>query len=219
MGNALAITISLVTLLATASTLYLAIVRFGLKRERATFLRITVDAAVTAHSGVMALVSVVVRLENKGDTRINARTQKSLKHAAPFLYDDNWDQCEHAGTLKVRSIPTRQAAWTFDWYALPALAGTLERCTVQDRPHQVAPRLGDFEQINYLGEYQDPAGNYQNVDFWLEPHETYDLVVPLWLPPGAYAIKAFFFGQRVEHGEEELWSCTNLLNISPVNPV
>ena len=217
MKDALSIGVSLLTFLTLAAGLYFAIVRFGLKRERATFLRITIDPTIISHSAVVALVSVVVRLENKGDTRINARRSGDLRSPNAFLYDDTWDQCEHAGTLKVRPIPTRQEAWTFDWYALPAMAATLERCTVDDKPHQVAARLGDLEQVNYLGEYQDPVGNYRDVDFWLEPRESYDLAVPIWLPAGAYALKAYFLGQQSEHGEEELWSTTALLTVLPIS--
>jgi len=206
MKDILSIAVSILTLFTLGSGLYLAIVRFGLKRERATFLRMSIDAVIVSHANPPALVQLTVHLENKGDTRINARRLDDLAAPTKFLFDDTWDQCEHAGTLKVRAIPPRERAWIFDWYALAAMPATIERCTVTDTPHHVAPRGGNLEQINYLSEYQDATVNYRDVDFWLEPHETYDQAVPLWLPPGEYAAKAYFLGRRDEHGEEEFWT-------------
>jgi hypothetical protein len=213
MKEILSIAVAILTLLTLGSGLYFAVVRFGLKRERATFLRINIDTVIVSHAKAVALVQLVVRLENKGDTRINARRLEDLDAPAKFLYDDTWDQCEHAGTLKVRAVPARESTWILDWYALSAMSATVERCTVADTPHHVAPRVGDLEQINYLSEYQDPAVNYRNVDFWLEPHESYDQTVPLWLLPGEYAAKAYFLGRRAEHGEEEFWTCTLLFHV------
>jgi hypothetical protein len=210
MNDGLTIGVSILTLLTLASGLYLAAVRFGLKRERATFLRVSIHTSIVAHNNLLALVNVVVCLENKGDTRINARTHRDLEKPSKFLYDDTWDQCEHAGTLKLRPIPLRDAPRVFDWYALATAPATIERCTVADQPHQVACRPGDLEQINYLGEYQDPKVDFTDVDFWLEPRETYELSVPMWLLPGAYAAKATFLGQRTEPREEEFWTSTHV---------
>ena len=93
------------------------------------------------------------------------------------------------------------------------MPATIERYTAADTSQHVAPRVGDLEQINYLGEYQDPAVNYRDVDFWLEPHETYDQTVPLWLLPGEYAAKAYFLGRKAEHGEEEFWTGTLVFHV------
>jgi hypothetical protein len=201
--------VAILTLLTLASGLYFAFVRFGLKRERATFLRISIDTMIVSNAKPAALVQLSVHLENKGDTRINARRLEDLDAPAKFLYDDTWDQCEHAGTLKVRAIPPRGSAWILDWYGLSAMPVTNQRCTAADKPNHVGPRAGDLEQINYLSEYLDPTVNYRDADFWLEPHETYDQTVPLWLPPGEYAAKAYFLGRQTKHGEEEYW--TNML--------
>jgi hypothetical protein len=208
MKDGLTIAISVLTLLTLASGLYLAVVRFGLKRERATFLRVSIHTSIVASNSSLALVNVVVCLENKGDTRINARTPRDLEEPGKFLYDDTWDQCEHAGTLKLRPIPLRDTPWVFDWYALAKAPVTIERCTIADQPHDVECRPGDLEQINYLGEYQNSMADFKEVDFWLEPHETYELSVPMWLLPGPYAAKAIFLGQRTEPREEEFWTST-----------
>jgi hypothetical protein len=210
MKDGLTIAVSVLTLLTLAFGLYLAVVRFGLKRERATFLRVSIHTSIVARNSSLALVNVVVCLENKGDTRINARTHQDLEKPGDFLYDDEWDQCEHAGTLKLRPIPLRDAPWVFDWYALAKAPVTIERCTIADQPHQVKCRPGDLEQINYLSEYQDYMVGFKDVDFWLEPRETYELSVPVWLVPGPYAAKACFLGQRTEHREEEFWTSTHV---------
>ena len=53
---------------------------------------------------------------------IDARTGYQ---AGKFLYDDGWDQCEHAGTLKIRAVPQKPVPLVFDWYGLKPLATTL----------------------------------------------------------------------------------------------
>jgi hypothetical protein len=63
--------------------------------------------------------------------------------------------------------------------------------------------------------------SFQDTDFWLEPNEVYDLTVPLRLPRGNYAVKAYFLGQEKRHLEEEYWSQTVFCRLEAVtaNPV
>jgi hypothetical protein len=67
-------------------------------------------------------------------------------------------------------------------------------------------QVRDLEQINYLDDYQDPEGGFKEVHFWLEPKESYELLVTVWLPPGTYAAKAVFLGKEQSHANEEYWS-------------
>lgn len=69
--------ISVLTLLTLVSGLYFAIRRFGLKRERFTFLRMAISATSVYGTGDLVLVVLTVHLENKGDTRINARQSEA----------------------------------------------------------------------------------------------------------------------------------------------
>jgi hypothetical protein len=55
-----------------AITVFLAVRRFGLQRESATFLRVLVAAKEVARSGGIALASVTIKLDNLGQTRIDA---------------------------------------------------------------------------------------------------------------------------------------------------
>ena len=70
-----------------------------------------------------------------------------------------------------------------------------------------------LDQINYLSEFQDPATNYNEVDFWLEPKESYKFEVPIWLPPGLYWAKAYFLGRREKHREDEYWSHATIFEV------
>jgi hypothetical protein len=73
-----------------------------------------------------------------------------------------------------------------------------------------------LEQINYLADFQDPVGGFTDAGFWLEPNETYELTVPLWLSPGRYALKACFLGEERRRREEEYWSQTTVCRLEAV---
>lgn len=183
--------------------------RFVLTRAGQSFLQVNVEAEVIESTANLVLVAVYVTLENKGETRINAR-----KGDRAYLYDDEWDRCKHAGTLKIRPIPQANKELSFDWYSLDPMPCALRRSTLKDAPGDVKEREGDLEQINYLGDSQDSEVDFDQVDFWIEPHETYTLAVPVWLQPGLYAIKAYFLGKELWHGEEEYWCCTRFRQLT-----
>jgi len=203
--------VSLMTFLTLATGLYYAIRRFGLKRERFSFLNLTVDAKVMHDLGEVKLVSIVISLENKGETRINARRKRGSKE---FLYDDGWDRCMHAGTLKIRPIPVEKEPFLFDWYSLKPMNAKVS----QEEIEGVTITEDNLEQINYLSEFQDPEDNYREVDFWLEPKESYIVEVPIWLRPGIYCAKAFFLGPRRKYQEEEYWSHSMIFHVQSKQP-
>ena len=184
---------------------------FFKSRRNASFLTIDLTPEIVAVSSstpgrMQYLVDLCVHLENKGEVMIRARVPDS---PGGRLYDDEWDVCDHPGTLKIREVAApAEAPHVFDWYCLPKLDSANQRCRVTDRLHQVAITMSDLEQINYLGEYQNPADKFATTDFWLEPKESYELRVPIWLPAGVYAAKAIFLGERTDPGEEEFWTST-----------
>jgi hypothetical protein len=200
--------ISILTLLTLASGLYFALWRFGLKRERSTFMRLTIDAKKIREVGDLVLVEVTVHIENKGDTRIDARRERDENG---YLYNIQPDVCRHAGTLKIRSVPRESKPLVFDWYSLPTLRAATRLVPVD----KVVEDDADLEQINYLDEFQDPQTHFQESNFWAEPRESYDQPVFLWLRPGIYAAKAYFLGPGAKHQEEEYWSCQTLFTIGP----
>jgi len=202
--------VSILTLLTLASGLYFAIRRFGLKRERFTFLRLAVTASTIYQTTRVALVTITVQLDNKGDTRINARRAHGEDG---YLYNDGPDICLHAGTLKIRAIPDETNPLLFDWYTLSPLRLSTRLTPVED----IVISDINLEQINYLDEYQDPTVEYNEVDFWIEPHESYTLTVPIWLTAGVYAAKAFFLGSERKHGEEEYWSGLTIFKVEEEN--
>ncbi len=194
-----------------AGGLAFAVWRFGINRETFTFFGLDIGAKVIkkSESGNLLLVSMVVHVENKGQTKIVARTRKDIEYAsAEFLYEDSQDQCKHAGTLKIRPIPDSQNPQLFDWYSLNPTGNI----TIREGKDETSE--SDLEQVNYLGGYQDPDSDFNDVHFWLEPNESYDCQVMAWLRPGTYAIKAFFLGKQTGHEEEEYWTTTRMFSFS-----
>jgi hypothetical protein len=194
-------------------SIFLATIYFicWIRRERFTFLNLTMDAKIVNQINQIALVSITITLENRGKTKIEARRREHLTgylrtKYANFLYNDRWDQCEHAGTLKIREVPNDLKVDSFDWYSLKPI--TSKQCLKNGIQDQC-----DFEQINYLDEYEKPPV-FNEVAFWIEPYETYHEQVMVFLPHGIYVIKAFFLGSKVEDPEEdEYWSYTKLIKI------
>jgi len=191
-----------------ATGLFYAILRFGLKRERFSFLNLTLDAKVMHDAGEVKLVSIVISLENRGDTRIKARRKREAKE---FLYDDGWDQCMHAGTLKIRPIPIEKEPLFFEWYSLKPMKAKISRRHTEG----VNTTEENLEQINYLNEFEDPKVDYREVDFWLEPKESYIGGLPIWLRPGMYCAKVFFLGPRKKYQDDEYWSHTMIFHVEP----
>ncbi|MEW6564340.1 MAG: hypothetical protein AB1404_02440 [Spirochaetota bacterium] len=182
-----------------------------IRRERFTFLGLSIDTKIINQVNGIALVSITVTLENKGKTRIEARRKehlpKDLKNKyAPFLYSDDYDQCKHAGTLKIRQIPDNINVNLFDWYSLDPLPNMqILKDGLQSE--------SDFEQINYLDEYEYPP-KYEEVIFWIEPNESYSQQVMVCLPQGIYVLKAFFLGKETKSPkEDEYWSRTKIVKI------
>lgn len=201
-----------ITIATTAGSLCFALYLFRLKREKSTFLDLWVNAKVVDAIGELLVVSIGVKIENKGRTRIDARRRDDIHtQHADYLYFDSGDQCKYAGTLKIRAVPSLLQPSVFDWYSLQ----TINNICILENGKQVTD---DLEQINYLAEFQDPIAEYQDVDFWLEPSEQYNLQVMAVLPPGMYAVKAYFLGKIAAHREEEYWSQTQLFSLkNPCN--
>jgi hypothetical protein len=170
--------------------------RFGLTRESRTFLDLSASARVVDGSADSALAVVTVQMKNIGAARIDART---VRKGDGTIFNDGFDRCLHAATLKVRRIPDYQAPAQFDWYVLPPLPAEI---TTLNR-HVQEP----LEEVNYLADFNEVKNDGSvELDFWLEPDTTYEASVPLRLPRGNYAIKTFFIGRLDTPHEQEYWS-------------
>lgn len=200
--------ISFLNLLVLAGGLWFAIWRFGLKRERYSFLNLSIEPKILPGVGEVKLVSLVIRLENIGETKITARTER----IDGFLYSDDLDKCMHAGTLQIRPIPNAAEPLGFDWYSLSPIDSKILKI---ENGHVNTIRE-NLEQINFLGEYEDPNLHFKEVDFWIEPKETCVLHVPVWLRPGNYSAKAFFLGTNKSRHNDDFWSHTIIFQV-PVN--
>jgi len=193
MTNTFQVISSVLAALFIGAGIILAFYRFVLRRERFTILTLNIEAKVIKQVENLLLVSITVRLKNKGRNRISARRYDALKDKSKEnLYEDDVDVCMHAGTLKIRSVPNEKSEREIDWYSLK-------------------PSI--FENINYLAEYQDPETSFNDVDFWLEPYDRYNQQIMIWLNPGTYVIKAYFLGKMIDYQEEEYWSCSKLFEL------
>jgi hypothetical protein len=201
------------TFVVIASTAVLAIRRFGLQRETATFLRILVSAREVAAQADLHLIAITVKLDNLGQTKIDART--GGRDHSGYMYDDSWDRFRHAGTLQIRQVASPQRSQLFDWYSLPPLSVEAVISASASADGRITPQSSDLDQINYLDDYQDPEGGFVDTDFWLEPRESYELVVPVWLPKGSYVAKAVFLGSVTECKNEEYWSHAYFFHVGP----
>src|SRR5262249_46925652 len=78
-----------------------AVWRLGINRGRFTFLDLDLSASVLHATEKLLLVSVTVRLQNRGQTKIQARTRQQLAGDKTFVHAEQADACKHAGTLKI----------------------------------------------------------------------------------------------------------------------
>ena len=165
------IILKILTFSTLAVTVILAVRRFGLQRESATFLRVLVTTKEISKSGALVMTSVSVKLDNLGQTRIDARTIP--RDSKGFLYDDGWDQLQHAGTLKIRPIAHAKEPLFFDWYSLQpmSIASTISGDAASYG--EVTRRVRELEQINYLDDYQDPEKQFAEcISGWSQKNHT-----------------------------------------------
>jgi len=183
---------------------HIAYQRWIVDAER-TALLLDINSKVIKKIDNLLLLAVNVKLENRGVKRISARQYKDKNSDYLYISEQGVDQCRYAGTLKIRSVPsTYNDVNFFDWYSLDHI--TNKRIVKDLREY-----LDDFEQINYLDEFgiSSQEGGDRDVNFFIEANEPYNQQVVVLLPPGLYAIKAFFLGKLTE----EYWSCTKIINI------
>jgi hypothetical protein len=173
-----------------------ALKRFGLTRESRTFLDLSASARVVDGSADSMLVVVTVQMKNIGSARIDPKTTRNPDGS---IFNDGYDHCLHAATLKVRRIPDYQAPTQFDWYVLPPMSADIR--TLNRHVHE------PLEEINYIADFNEvhEDGSVEP-DFWLEPNTSYDASVTLRLAKGTYAIKTFFIGALDSPREQEYWS-------------
>jgi hypothetical protein len=176
---------------------------------RRTALLLNINSKVINNLDRLVLLAINIKLENKGVKRITARQykDKSADKNSNYLYvsEQGVDYCVYAGTLKIRRVPIHlNDVKFFDWYSLEPITDQL---IVKD----MRASLGNFEQINYLDEFGITSleGDGRDVNCFIEANEPYNQQVIVLLPPGLYAIKAYFLGKY----SEEYWSCTKIINI------
>ena len=189
---------------------HIAYQRWIVDAER-TALFLDINSKIITRLDNLVLIVVNVKLKNSGVKRIYARQYRDVDRNSKYLFisEEGVDLCKYAGTLKIRRIPIiYNDVKLIDWYSL-------ERITDQLIVKDFEVYLGDFEQINYLDEFGIPTleGGDRDVNFFIEANESYNQQVVVRVPPGLYAIKAYFLGKHQAKYYDEYWSCTKILNI------
>lgn len=176
-----------------------------------TALSLYINSKVITKIDNSVLLAVNVKLNNRGVKRIYARQYRDVDRNSNYLFssEEGVDLCKYAGTLKIRRVPIiYNDVKLIDWYSLEPITDQL---IVKDWKAY----KGNFEQINYLDEFGIPSleGGDRDVNFFIEANEPYNQQVVVLLPPGLYAIKAYFLGRYRAKYYEEYWSCTKIINI------
>lgn len=152
-------------------------------RERAGEPALVITTAVEQaplEDGLMFVV-VTISLKNVGKVMIAAKPKADQDG---YVFDDGSDRLRFPCTLELR--PVAQAA------SAPLLIRWYEQG--QARPVS--------DGIDVLEEYRDNRSDNQ-VDFWMEPGESYHIGVPLKLSLGAYLAKVTFVGAK---NPDDYWS-------------
>jgi len=126
-------------------------------------------------------VFINVKLSNVGKVELRAKPCRP----SDIAYRDNDETVSYSCTLSLKRIPStlppegKALAW-FDQAAFSDLQS---------------------HDINLLTEYEDPE-EFNAVDFWMEPGETYNLGALVHLSRGSYLGKVTFIGSK----KKEFWS-------------
>jgi len=157
-----------------------------LKRERTD--EAALEMNLTANSSKLDapppdkyLVVFTVELANRGKTKIEAKTKRTVQGN---IFEDGPEMLKHSCSLQIRRIDEAQVGTdqSLDWF--------------EGAAWQLLPVFHGDAQIDVLIDYRnanehDSFGN-EIVEFWMEPGETYRPGVPVVLPKGAYVAKLTF---------------------------
>lgn len=163
--------------------------RFRLERTAEAALCIELSTnSTSAPQSSAHLVFLEATLRNVGKTQISARPHAGALAA----YRDKVEEIKYSGTMEIRKFvtPTGNDTATRDWFdsrSWTAIAG--------------------LPPIDALSDYENPDKN-NDVEFWMEPGESYTLARSVLLPEGIYLAKFTFLGPQ----EGDFW--TRLLQFS-----
>lgn len=164
--------------------------RYRLERtaESALTIEITSRSAPLPTPGTH-LVFLEVTLRNVGKTQITARTRAQGDGKA---YRDSVETITNSGTLEIKALGASAAprAGNLDWFDA----------------NSWVPVAG-LAPLDMLSEYENPD-KANEVEFWMEPGESYGLNRSVSLGEGTYLAKFTFIGNR----EGDFW--TRLMQVT-----
>lgn len=193
------------TVLATVVGGAWAFTKFAHERSAETALEMKLDYETAPTTAGLQLVWIKTRLKNVGKVGITAKPRPDLladgktapesHQGALYTYADGEELLGETCCLEIKKLKEKAVAQPalIDWFDDAAF----------DLP------LTNDDEIEVLADYEDPQkGN--DVDFWMEPGETYDLSTLVALSPGNYLAKVTFLGNR---GPTEFWTRTILVTV------
>lgn len=159
---------------------------FVSQRTYETALRIRTSVSHTLLANRRSIVYIDTVLRNMGSRRIGAKAKRYKNGVGLPAYSDELDKLYHSCGVQIKrlnlNIPGHVA---YDWY----------------QPELFVPIDGIPSELNLLAGYV--TSKKGEVDFWLEPRETYHIGIALTLPLGSYLGRVVFIGDR---GVFEYWS-------------
>jgi hypothetical protein len=167
-----------------------------LKRERSDEAAVTIDFSAKTSAlpdNPASLVFLSVMLKNVGKTKIQAKREKTNGLA----FQDKGETLAHACSLQVKRVRPRahMPHRCLDWFKSDSLEA-----------------VANLPEVNLLSEYENPDQN-DEIDFWMEPGEVYELGKALVLGPGIYIGKITFVASK---SDEDFW--TRIVQFSVPTP-
>jgi hypothetical protein len=160
--------------------------QFVIQRAYETALGIGALTTCAPMGSEKSVVFVAVSLKNEGHRRISAKPTKYSKGKAMPAYTDSLETIQYACGLRIRRLnPNLTDTAVFEWF--------------KENSWMQIENLPD--ELNLLESYE--LSTRSNIDFWMEPGETYHLGKALLLSPGHYFAKITFIGAR---GSFEFWN-------------
>jgi hypothetical protein len=153
---------------------------FVFQRSHETALKLEMTTTQARCDGVSYLVFFEVALTNLSRRMIEAQAKSYDAGGAKPVYKDLEEQLSHACSLQIRRIKTRIPNETsLDWFEK---AAHLEPVGVE---------------INMISDYE--ISRTGEIDFWIEPGESYHLGRTIVLPPGNYLAMLTLVGTDSQH--------------------
>jgi len=162
--------------------------RFALHRIHETALQISPEITAYKYGDGLNLVSVDISFKNTGKRKLEAKRRGKKGETYLPVYEDKYETLNHSVSLQIRKIRSNlQAEQTVEWEFVKEKERSETTESVCD-------------EMNLAEVYEDTQP--ENVSFWMEPGESYNMNSTIVLPAGKYLGMVTFVGDRTD---SEFW--------------